>query len=105
MPQRCAAPPLDTRPALAAGVPTRLSQLAHEHIILLHNAHLGSFPRLRRMAAAAVPLPCAAPPSDTRPALAADVPTRSSQLAHVRTPWCRTLFLFVLFGAFVSNMA
>ena len=58
-----------------------------------------SFSRRAAAHRLAVPLPCAAPPSDTRPALAADVPTRSSQLAHVRTPWCCTLVLSVLSGA------
>ena len=64
-----------------------------------------SFSRRAAAHRLAVPLPCAAPPSDTRPALAADVPTRSSQLAHVRTPWCCTLFLSVLSGARVVEQA
>ena len=41
LPLPCAAPPLDSRLALAADVsPTRSSPLAHVHSILLHNSHL-----------------------------------------------------------------
>ena len=47
--------------------------------------------RVASLAAVALPLPFAAPPFDSRPALAADVPTRLSLLALSQTASCCTI--------------
>ena len=47
--------------------------------------------RVASLAAVALPLPFAAPPFDSRPALLADVPTRLSLLALSQTASCCTI--------------